>query len=73
MALATIQAVCNTLVMLPMRTQFFLEIIGIGELCNILELIYTDDDFNSFLLGNLLGKVENFIWIALYILPIEVY
>ena len=39
---------------------------------NILELINANHNFESLLLCNFLGKVKHLVWIALYIVPIEI-
>ena len=71
-ALAAIETIGHTLVQLPMWTQFFLEIVWVCKFRDILELIYANYDFQAFLLGNLFGKIEHFIRIAFYLLPIKV-
>ena len=50
MAFATIQAVSNILMLLPMRTQLLLEIVRIGKICYILELINANDNFKTLFL-----------------------
>ena len=72
MAFATIQAVGNTLMLLPMRTQFLLKIVRISELCYILELINANHNFESLLLCDFLGKVKHFIGVLFYSLPIKI-
>ena len=72
MAFAAVQAVGDILVLLPMRTQLFLEIVRICKLRNILELINANDNFKSLFLCNLLGKVKYLIRVLLYSLPIKI-
>ena len=36
---ASVQAIGNVLMQLPMRTKFFLKIIRVGEFCNVLKFV----------------------------------
>ena len=70
--LAAIQTIGDMLVLLPMRAETFLKKVGIVEFCNILKFVDADHDFQTFLLRYIFCKVENLVWIAFYLLPVEI-
>ena len=72
MSFATIQAVSNALVLLPMRAQFLLEIIRVCKLRYVLELINANDNFKTLFLCNLLRKIKHLIRILFNCLPIKI-